>query len=212
MLPRFVVLERRNDRSTDLAALRNDAQANALPSSSHVDIDMEDSDSASSMSDEDRHGLDLDNVAPLETSPSSNFASHMASAVATPGPYGTWNNAGAVATTQGFPFTTNTQAIEARNHQGFGVKSLPATNNFIDPTVNGMPSILGDFDLGSIWNMTDSNPARMEGNPLKEGEGGEDRRTSTLTLKDVQPQMVSRIIKMLYESKAAVNIEISSEN
>lgn len=68
------------------------------------------------------------------------------------------------------------------------------------------------LDLGMPWNTTYSaSPApkgddAMTGLELVKGQHG-----STLILEDVQPQMVTNIINMLYESKSVVKMKIVSQ-
>ena len=177
---------------------------------------MEDSDSASSLSDEDRPEINSDTLphsAFSTTSPGSNHASQTASALATPGSYAPWHGVGSDAMSQGFPFTESELTTSLQPHHGFGPGTFLAKGTFLNQPESALPPVNQIVDLDSPWGMTSFSPSAHKGKDAMKGVAEEQgRHTSTLTLEDVQPQMVTRIINMLYESKSAVKVNISSQH
>jgi hypothetical protein len=182
---------------------------------------MQDSESTSnSLSDDDGEDLQdlnfnsdiLSHTACSRTTPGSNFTSHTASSIKTPESYFPSHNAPPNVTSQNFPFTENEFTASLHTLQDSNDVFSSTSGTFINRNDNSLASDNQTLDLGMPWSMAYSaSPAQkgddaVTGLELVKGQYG-----STLILEDVQPQMVTNIINMLYESKSVVKMKIVSQ-
>jgi hypothetical protein len=183
---------------------------------------MEDSESTSnSFSDDDGEGLqDLDfnsdilsHTGSSRTTPGSNFTQHTASSIDTPGSYFHSHNAPPNVTSQNFPLTENEFTPSLHTIQDSNDVFSSTSGTFLHQNNNDLALDNQTPDLSMLWGMAyaaspaqKGNDAMMAGPEMVQGQHG-----STLILEDVQPQMVTKIINMLYESKSVVKMKIVSQ-
>jgi len=154
------------------------------------------------MSDEELPDLDSDmpfHAAFSTTTPRSNFASQTASALTTPGSYilsyDVDSNAAAPFSLAESDLTTSLHT----NHD-FGAGVLPSICTYLESNGGALPLDNRALDPGSPWGMTNfSLPAPKGENAATGVEMGQGGHKSTLTVEDVQPQMVTKILNLLYE-------------
>lgn len=212
---RFVILERRNLQAAGASVSLSSTGAVVVSSSSNAEGDLEDSDSSSGLSDEDLPDADSNRFSDAgfsTTTPGSNFASQTASALATPDSYMSMHDVKSNAASQAFPFTGGELTASLHTGHDFSLGALPASSTFLEPS-GSVPSVDRALDLGSLWSMTNfSSPPHRGGSTMTGVERSQSGRKNTLTIEDVEPRMVTKIINILYESEAAVKVNISSQH
>lgn len=199
---RFVILERRSLQAVGCPASRVSTGASTVASPSHADADMGHFQSASSMSDEvlpDGDSDMLSHAAFSTTTPRSNFASHTASALTTPGSYILSHDADSNAAAP-FSLAESDLTTSLHTNHDFGAGVLPSICTYLEPNGGALPLDNRVLDPGSPWGVTNfSSPASKGENAATGVEMGQGGHKSTLTVEDVQPQMVTKILNLFYE-------------
>jgi hypothetical protein len=218
---RYVIIDRKRQQSDDSPAPRAASKEITESATSYAEVDTEDSESSNSLSEDDAPKVpDLDfnfdilsHTASSRTTPRSNFTSHTTSSLTTPGSHVPSHSVPPHIISQDFSFTGNefTAGLPTPQDSNEYFSGTPGTffsqNNSFLPLDNPTP------DLGTPWNTTYfTPPTQQKGDHAMTGvEAGKEKLGSTLILEDVQPQMVTRIINMLYESKSVVKMKIVSQ-
>lgn len=183
---------------------------------------MEDSESTDSLSDE--NGADfqeeyigsdiLSRRASSQATPGSNFPSHSPSSIITPRSYFSSQNVSPPVPSQIFPFTENEFPANLHNLQDDNDLFSSNPRTFFNQPDNSLPFDNQNLDLGPQGDLTSlpsPSPARRGDDAMTGLEVEREKYGSTLILENVQPQMVTSIINMLFESKSAVNMKIVSQ-
>ena len=181
---------------------------------------MEDSELSDSLSDDNETtnqdvavGSDIPSRSTsFHTTSGSEFPSHLALTPTTLGSYFSSQDVSPSATSGIFQFPENefpaTLADAQDGNDLFG--STPDTFNQND---NPLQLDHQTLNLGPQWSLTPlPSPAPKKDDAATGVEAEHERHGSTLILEDVQPQMVTNIVKMLVESKSAVNLKIVAKN
>lgn len=185
-----------------------------------MEFDIEESESTDSLSDD--NGADLQDedfgseiparTASSHTTPGSSFPAHTALSLATPGSYFASQNLSTPIPSRIFPFTENEFPANLHDPQDgsdiFG--STPGT--FFNRNDSSLLLDNQTLDLEPEWDKTRLHSHARKGDDAMTGvEMEREKHGSTLILEDVQPEMVTSIIRMLFESKSAVNVKIVSQ-
>ena len=155
--------------------------------------------------------------ASFPTTLGSNFTPHTALTPTTPGPYLPSQVDSPSAPLGIFHLHENEFPAALPNAQDgsdlFGGSSTPAATTFFNPNDKSLrldhqqTLELGPLPSPSAARSKNDDAMMMGVEAEQEKHGG-----STLILEDVQPQMVTRILNMLFESKSAVNMKIVAGN
>lgn len=180
---------------------------------------MEDSDSSDSLSHE--NGADFqdeyfDSDITLRTgssnaTPGSKLPSNSPSSITTPRSYFSSQGVSPPGPSQIFPFTDNDFFANLHNSQDGNDLFSSTPGTLFNQPDNSLPLDNQRLDLGPQWNLTSlpsPSPARKGDDAMTGVEVERGKHGSTLILENVQPQMVTSIVKMLFESKSAVNMKI----
>lgn len=181
---------------------------------------MEDSESSDGLSND--NGADLQNedfcsdipsrTASSHTTPGSNFLSNTGLSLTTSGSYFSSQNESPSVLSRIVPFAENEYPAQLHDPQDGNDLFSSTPSTFFNQTDNPLPLDNQTLDLGSQWDMTPLPSPVRKGDEATTGvEVERQKHGSTLILENVQPQMVTRIIKMLFESKSAINMKIVSQ-
>lgn len=213
---RFVTINRKRQQS-DLSTPQTAFNDSTAPASSPLEVDMESSEFTDSLSDDNEAGnQDVDfgsdipsRSAPSHTTSGSSFPSHTALSLTTPGCYFSSQNVSPSAPSEIFRFTENEFPANLPNPPDGNDLFSSTPGTFFNQNDNPLQLDNQTLDLGPRWDMTPlPSPARKNDDAMTGVEVEQEKHGSTLILEDVQPQMVTNIIKMLFESKSAVNMKI----
>ena len=202
----------------DFSAIQTISKDGTAPASSHVD--MEESESTDSLSDEDGidfrdddFGSDIPSHATSSyPTPGSNFPSHAAFSTTIPGSYFSSQHLSPPTSSGILPVTE--PEFSANLHPPQDDNDLFSSNpeSFFNQDRNCLPVNNHTFDLGSQWNIPPlPTPMDKGDEAMADVEVECSKKGSTIILEGVQPQMVTKIVKMLFESKSAVNMKIVSQ-
>jgi hypothetical protein len=218
---RYVVIDRKRQQSDDSSAPRAASKDSTESATSHAEVDMEDSESSNSLSEDDAAEVpDLDfnfdilsHTASSRTTAGSNFTSHTTSSLITPGSYVPSHSVSPHIISQDFSFTENEFIAGLPTPQDSTEYFSGTPGTFFSQNDIFLPLDNPTLNLGTPWNTTYfTPPTQQKGDDAMTGvEVGKEKLGSTLILEDVQPQMVTSIINMLFESKSVVKMKIVSQ-
>ncbi|KAL8722882.1 MAG: hypothetical protein Q9225_000715 [Loekoesia sp. 1 TL-2023] len=211
-----------------------------MPTPTDVDSDGEDSESMDSLSDEHITDLQATNPTTTINTPPSYLPSLPDSAVHLPSPFDPTEIMSTNATHLSFPFKgldlpSKTLSLPDNNnhndyfsHDLFSPHRNPQGHQQRNPSFavdqTTLPPNFDDhnMDTTTSWDLVDQqvqpSSVTTEGTKSRDdrstsimdlGQSGDG--ASTLILEDIQPQMVTKIINMLFEAKVAVKMKIVSK-
>ncbi|ERF74165.1 hypothetical protein EPUS_09249 [Endocarpon pusillum Z07020] len=215
---RYVIIDRKRQQSDDPSAPRTASKDSTGSATAHAEVDMEDSESKNSLSEDDVAEVpDLDfysdilsHMASSRTTPGSNLTSHTTSSLTTPGSYVPSHSVSPHVISQDFSFTENEFAAGLPTPQNSNEYFSGTPGAFFSQNDTSLSLDNPTLDLGTLWNTTYFPlPTQQKGDDAMTGvEVGKENLRNKLILEDVQPQMVTSIIKMLFESKSVVKMKI----
>ncbi len=200
---------------------------------------MEESESTDYLSDDNGEDIQDTEINPgilshntsSHTPPGSEFPSHHAPSLTPSESYPSSHNLSPLTTTRSFSVTDNEFTAHLPAFQDSNQLFNSTSSNFFNQDDNYFASdnqalnrasftqsvnSLKLNDQASIldtpWNMAQSSPPAQKGDDAMMGvEAGPEKPGSTLILENVQPQMVTGIINMMYEAKSVVKMRIVSQ-